>query len=109
MNTRTVRAACATTLAAALLLSACHKKPPEPQNTVMELPPVQPQQPAPPPPQPTPKPKAEKPIALPADHAEPSEEEQMREDAEATGMTSRVANSSDTTAPASGGGNASQR
>ena len=105
MNKITVHAALATM---ALLLSACHKSPPPPQNTTMELPAPEPQPPAPPAPLPEPKPKAEKPVALPADHAEPSEEEQMREDAEATGMTSRVTTGNDASAPVSGG-NSSER
>jgi hypothetical protein len=100
MSKITVRTALAAT---ALIVSACHKPPPPPQNTTMELPAPEPQPPAAPAPLPEPKPKAEKPVALPTDHAEPSEEEQMREDAEATGMTSRVTTDNDASTPASGG------
>ena len=83
-------------LGATLLATACHKKAEEPanQSNAVEVP-----LPPPPPPveneaKPEPKPK---PTALvPPDDYKLSTEEQVREDAEATGMTSR-SRPSDTT------------
>ncbi len=79
-------------LAAVLLTSACHKakQPPANKESVAE-----PESVAPPPAEnivneapPAPPPK--KTALVPPDSYSPSAEEQMREDAEATGMTSRL-------------------
>jgi outer membrane biosynthesis protein TonB len=97
--------------AVALLLPGCHKTPQEPpQNMTMELPATPAKPPAPPvAPPPAPKPKEEKVVVPPTTVAEPSEEEQMREDAEATGMTSRTTGSNgDAASQPAAGGNASQ-
>lgn len=81
-------AALAALLATALLAAGCKKAPePPPENVVVE----QPAPPAPVPeatPEPEPKPVVNEAALIPSD--EPSADEQMREDAEATGMTSRV-------------------
>jgi len=88
--------------AVTLLLPGCRKAPeqPPPNNMTMELPETPAQPPASPPPAPEPasRPKAENKVALPA-APDISEDEQMREDAEATGMTSRMSDRSDTTSP----------
>ena len=96
--------------AGTLLLPGCRKTPQEPpQNMTMELPETPVKPPAPPvTPPPAPKPKAEKVVVPPTTTAEPSEEEQMREDAEATGMTSRVTSGNDAANRAAGEGNSSE-
>ena len=83
--------------AVTLLLPGCRKAPEQPpQNMTMELPETPAQPPAPPTPAPEPasQPKVENKVVLPA-ATDISEDEQMREDAEATGMTSRVSSRSD--------------
>jgi outer membrane biosynthesis protein TonB len=90
---------------AGLLLGGCHKqREPEPENQTTETPaPVVPEPaPAPEPVEaPTPKPVAPKPKAAP----KPSADEQMLDDADATGMTSHANRETDAS---DGAGNSQQ-
>jgi hypothetical protein len=91
-------------LLALLALGACHKRSEPPPAPTENVQPPAPPKPAPPPPPPE-KPKPVKTVVVvPPDTDKPSDEDQMREDAEATGMTSRL---TPTAAPSgdTGGGN----
>ncbi len=85
-------AARAALIATGLLLSACHKAPEAPANEANVAAPL-PE--APPPPasianEAKPAPAVKEPAIAPPDNYQISNEEQIREDAEATGMTSRI-------------------
>ncbi len=98
-------------LAATLLTSACHKAKEAPANNANV---VEPESVPPPPPanivnEATPAPPPKKTALVPPDDYQPSSEEQMREDAEATGMTSRLHPGEPAQEPsATPGGNSSQ-
>lgn len=85
-------AALAALIATGLLLSACHKAPEAPANEVNV---VVPQPETPPPPENTataarPAPAVKETAVAPPDNEHVTDEEQIREDAEAAGMTSRT-------------------